>query len=110
MRRPGKVKGRKRMSAQAGKEWLAWVAKMSVEDVDRRLPLTDEQWSILGEYLSKNQLLNPPKERHVKMGTFVCQCGCGERFTAAYVTRRPKFKNNAHRMRYWRRKMKAEGK
>lgn len=94
------------MTADLAIQWVAWASRQSVDEV-LRLGLTDEQLVVLGRGLSRNRLLNPPKERPKKTGEFVCACGCGETFTAEYVTKKPKFKNKAHSQRYWRRKMKA---
>lgn len=37
------------------------------------------------------------RNRQVKFGVFVCQCGCGQEFTAEYITRKPIYMDNKHR-------------
>lgn len=97
------------MTGDVGAEWLAFAVRRPVNDV-LALGLDDGQLVTLGKWLSKNKLLNPPKTKKVHVGTFVCQCGCGEKFTAEYITTRPKYKNETHRKRYWRARWRAEGK
>ena len=91
------------MTPEHGAEWVAFATRRTVDDV--RAVLSDDQLVVMGEWLSQNRLLNPPKPKP-KVGEFICQCGCGEAFTAEWTTSRPKFKNAAHRMRWWRAKYK----
>lgn len=95
------------MTGDVGAEWVAYAVRRPVHEV--RALLSDDQLVTLGKWLSKNKLLNPPKATR-QVGTFVCQCGCGETFTAEYVTTKPKYKNETHRKRYWRARWRAEGK
>lgn len=37
------------------------------------------------------------RSRQVKFGTFTCQCGCGQKFTAEYITRTPQYVDKSHR-------------
>jgi len=37
------------------------------------------------------------RNKQVKFGTFKCQCGCGQTFTAEYVTRTPRYVDKKHR-------------
>lgn len=108
MRPPRKLKRGEKMTGDIGAQWVAYAVKRPVDEV--RALLSDEQLVTLGRWLSKNKLLNPPKNTKKRLGVFVCKCGCGEVFTAEYVSKRPQFKTESHRQRYWRNKWKAEGK
>jgi hypothetical protein len=89
-------------------EWIAYAARQAVEDVEG-LGLSDDQVLSLGGWLSENRILNPPSgEVRVKKGLFRCACGCGKVFEAEYRTAKPKFKNEAHHQRYWRRRWRVE--
>jgi hypothetical protein len=91
------------MDAELGAQWISYATKQPLDQVLELLD--DDQLVTLGKWLSKNKLLNPPKSNTKKhVGEFMCKCGCGETFTAEYTTKRPQFKNEAHRMRYWRAK------
>jgi hypothetical protein len=90
------------MSLQIAGQWIAWAAGLSLEQLEA-LELTDSQVRIIGRGMARNRLLNPPKKKPVrKWGVFRCQCGCGEYFEAQYTTRKPWYKNEAHRMRAYR--------
>jgi hypothetical protein len=39
------------------------------------------------------------RNRQVKFGSFKCQCGCGQDFTAEYITRAPQYLDKKHRNR-----------
>lgn len=95
------------MNADYGAEWVAFAARRPVDEV--RALLSDDQLVVLGKWLSENKLLNPPKNVQWKEGTFVCRCGCGETFTAKYLAKKPQYKNEAHRKRYWRARWRKEG-
>lgn len=96
------------MTSDLGARWIAFAGKRSLADVDA-LGLSDVQLQVLGAWLSENGVLNPPRDRPVKVGEFVCHCGCGQTFRAEYRTTKPKFLSNAHRMRWWRAKWREEG-
>lgn len=87
-------------------EWISYATRKPVEDIVQ-LGLDDHQVQKLGAWLEHNRLLNPPVgEVKKKLVMVACKCGCGERFLAEYTTKRPQFKNEAHRIRYWRAKAK----
>lgn len=99
------------MTRDQALEWVAYVTRWSVEKVEAK-GLTDEQLIWLADRLRGNRLVNPPKSpgaTKVKVGVFECKC-CGELFKAEYKTRKPEFKNSTHKMRYWRRKWRQDGK
>lgn len=39
------------------------------------------------------------RNRQVKFGAFKCQCGCGQDFTAEFITRPPRYRDKDHRNR-----------
>lgn len=82
-------------------QWIAYAAKRPIADV-LALELEDDQFLRLGQWLSQNKLLNPPQKIPAKIGTFRCQCGCGQTFTAGYKTKTPKYLNATHRQRAYR--------
>ncbi len=81
--------------------WIAFATRRDVGDV-LALGLSANQIATLGAWLSQNALLNPPALAPMKTGEFVCACGCGETFTAQYRTKRPKYRNAAHKARAYR--------
>lgn len=80
--------------------WIAFATRRDVGDV-LSLGLSADQIATLGAWLSQNALLNPPALAPMKTGEFVCAC-CGEKFTATYRTKRPKYKDKAHKARAYR--------
>jgi hypothetical protein len=106
MSRPPRVKRGARVTPERGAEWVAYAARRPVRDVVA--VLSDEQLAVLGSWLSRNKLLNPPRGSRLRVGEFRCKCGCGEVFRAEYRTKHPQFKNEAHRMRYWRARSRVE--
>lgn len=103
--RPVKRSKGVRMSPELALQWLAYAARRPVDDVRPLVSsMTAGELVALGRMLEKSPLLNPPKHRPVKKLTFVCACGCGQKFTREYTTKRPQYANEAHRLRYWRRR------
>jgi len=94
------------MNAEVGVQWVAYATRQTVDEV--KALLTDDQLAVIGRRLSENKLLNPPKVERVRYEKFVCHCGCGEWFMAKYKTKKPQFKNESHRKRYWRQKWAAQ--
>ena len=94
------------MTPEVAIQWLAWVGRRPIAEVER-LGLMPEQLVLIGEMLEGNRLLNPPNNPRVKVGMFFCRCGCGEWFTAEYKTRHPWYKNNTHKVRAARARMKV---
>lgn len=95
------------MSPDLGLEWVAYAGRVSVQDV-MSWGLTDAQLVRLGAALSSNKVLNPPRHIPVRVGTFVCACGCGTVFQREYKTRRPKYLNRSHQMRAYRKRRSCE--
>lgn len=84
-----------------GARWIAFATRRDVADV-MALGLTPRQIETLGRWLSENKLLNPPTLQPLKLGRFVCQCGCGETFEREYRTKKPLYRNAAHKARAYR--------
>ena len=93
------------MTVDVAVQWVAFAACRPVEE-GLAPGLTDDQFEVLGRWLSQNRLLNPPRPG-LKQGVFVCQCGCGREFTAWYRTKRPLYLNDTHKMRVYRRRKRA---
>jgi hypothetical protein len=83
-----------------GARWIAFATRRGIDDV-MALGLTPRQIETLGRWLAENRLLNPPALVPMKTGEFTCAC-CGEKFTAQYRTKRPKYKDKAHKARAYR--------
>lgn len=94
------------MTPDVAIQWLAWVGGCPVHEV-KQLGLDAHQLVQIGQMLASNRLLNPPAPRRVKVGWFVCRCGCGQWFQAEYVTRHPWYVNNTHKVRAARARMRA---
>lgn len=60
---------------------------------------TTQNTAILVVRLFITRSLEVKRNRQVKFGTFKCQCGCKEDFTAEYITRAPQYKDKKHRLR-----------
>ena len=89
-------------------EWLAMAAATSVGHL-KGLGLTDHQLAAIDWLLFENKktkLLIPRNgdKPPAKPLTFMCGCGCGETVRTTYRTKRPKYKNAAHRDRAYRRR------
>jgi len=95
------------VSPDTALEWLAWATRRSANEV-LALGLEHDQLVKLGAWLSENGLLNPPTRAPLKQAEFVCQCGCGKKFTATYRTSRPKYLSSAHKARAYRARKRAE--
>lgn len=83
-------------------EALQWVSYATRQPIDQVLEWQLAPWQIaaVGAALAENPLINPPtNRRRVKTIELVCACGCGERFLAEYVTKRPKYKDRNHKAR-----------
>lgn len=89
------------MTPEVAVSWIAYVTKRPVPEV-LELGLEHDQLATLGRWLAANPLINPPTDIPVKVGEFVCQCGCGERFTAEWRTKRPQYLNATHKARAYR--------
>lgn len=98
------IKGGESMNADKGAEWVSYMARVPMDDVVEHFD--DDQLVMLGQWIASNKLLNPPvgKRPGRKMLLVKCKCGCGEIFEADYRTKKPMFKNEAHRQRYWRKR------
>ena len=94
------TRDRGRQWGSEGARWIAFATRRDVADV-LALGLSVEQLATLGGWLSQNALLNPPALVPMKTGEFTCAC-CGEKFTATYRTKRPKYKDKAHKARAYR--------
>jgi hypothetical protein len=84
-------------------QWLTVVTDKQPEDI-LGLGLSEQQLTNLAWMLHDNPrvklLFNPGSSvAGVKLHRFVCQCGCGQFVEREYRTRRPRYKNNAHRDR-----------
>lgn len=96
------------MTPDIAAQWIASATGMSLADV-RDLGLTPDQVRAIGAGLAANPSLSFWRyEPQWKTGTFVCACGCGETFEARYRTKKPKYKNQAHRQRYYRRRKREQ--
>ena len=42
-----------------------------------------------------------------RVGLFLCECGCGQEFSANYKTRQPRYANKTHRARAYRARARA---
>lgn len=89
------------MTPEVAVRWIAYATRRPVPEI-LELGLEREQLAALGRWLAANPLINPPAEIPVKVGEFVCQCGCGERFTAEWRTKRPQYVNATHKARAYR--------
>lgn len=96
------------MDVPTAVQWIAFAVRKSVPEVIE-LGLTDDQILTLGQWLSGNGLLNPPGQRLVKKRWQKCACGCGEWFEAEWVTGRPMYINNTHKVRAYRARKKERG-
>lgn len=80
---------------------LQWISKACRQELGQvvALGLSDEQAQAIGAALAANPLLSPVERPRAKqkIGTFMCQCGCGEAFTVEWKTRRPRYKNVRHK-------------
>jgi hypothetical protein len=90
-----------RMDITIAVGWIAYAAGRRSHDEIRDLGMTDEQLVTLGQWFAANPIISPYARRkaELKHGVFKCRCGCGERFEATWKTRRPSYKNHAHRQR-----------
>ena len=97
------------MTPELAAQWIAYVTQLPIDHV-HEIGLDDRQLMTLGAALANADLVVRPSQPRIgiKTGEFVCACGCGERFTAEYRTKRPKYKNEAHRQRYWRRRQREK--
>ena len=86
------------MKIAEAEAWIAFATKLSLEEV-AALHLAKTTASKIGQKLSENKLLNPPKERHLKTIIFKCACPCGQVCTRTYKTKKPKYINDAHKQR-----------
>ena len=46
----------------------------------------------------------------LKLETFICQCGCGQSFQREVRTNKPKYLNDAHKMRAYRARLDQQSK
>lgn len=97
------------MTPELAAQWLAYVMRADVEDV-HEIGLTHDQLVTIGAAIAGANVtlipINPqPKDKRI---TVTCACGCGETFVTTYRTKRPKFKNEAHRRRYWRKQQREK--
>lgn len=67
--------------------WVAYACRVTDDEV-RAWDLSNRQLKELGYRLSTNRLLNPPRERQVKVHQFVCK-KCGRDASRPYRTKRP---------------------
>lgn len=104
------------MTYELAVEWIAFVAGLPFQpllDKFRHDEVSEDLVTGLGHAFANNKRLKflyPPNNRNYKPKpyTFICQCGCGETWTRDYVTgHKPKYANNAHRERVYRRNRKA---
>lgn len=95
------------MNLETAQQWLAWSARLSLEEVEE-LRLSPGQTKAIAKGLESNRLLNPPKPatHPLKRAWFQCAC-CGEWFEATYRTAKPRYKNAAHRQRAQRRRKRS---
>lgn len=96
------------MTPELAAQWLAYVMKADVDQV-HEIGLTPDQLVTIGTAIQSANVTLIPDRPHIKEKRIAvaCACGCGEVFIATYRTKRPKFKNEAHRRRYWRNQAKA---
>ena len=100
------------MTPELAVQWIAFATQLPIDHV-HEIGLEADQLVMIAAALAQNPLFNFADRRRQKLpdlktGEFVCACGCGERFTAQYRTKRPKYKNEAHRQRYWRRRQREK--
>lgn len=98
------------MTPELAAQWIAYATRLPIDHV-HAIGLDADQLVVIGAALAKNPVINLPdrtRRPDLKTGEFVCACGCGERFTAQYRTKRPQYKNEAHRQRYWRRQQREK--
>jgi len=54
---------------------------------------------VLYPYRPINKGQTMKRNRQIKFGVFVCQCGCKQNFTAEYITRAPQYLDKKHRLK-----------
>ena len=97
------------MTPELAAQWLAYVMRADLDYV-HEIGLTHDQLVTIGAAIAGANVTLIPDRPHIKEKRIAvaCACGCGEVFIATYRTKRPKFKNEAHRRRYWRNKAKEK--
>lgn len=95
----------------AHQEWLGLSPATRKQVIDQNM-LAFAGGFAIGKSLSGNIMSNRPDPRTLpkpkpKHAMFLCQCGCNEMFEATWTTAKPKYKDNAHKQRAYRRRVKA---
>lgn len=101
---------RDKMSVALAYDWLAYVSRLPVDDI--KAVVDRDVARYLADGIERNpqvntRLVNEVRKVPLKVADFVCHCGCGQVFRAEYRTKHPKYLNDAHKQRAYRRRRAA---
>lgn len=94
----GKVARKMKISRDESLAWIAYATKRDEATIET-WQMTDRQMEYMGRALKENKLLNPPRSRKRKRIAFICACPCRQAIVTTYTTKKPTYKNKAHKQR-----------
>lgn len=75
--------------------WIAFATRTDIAQV-ASLDIPDDALIWIGQKLSHNKLLNPPRRIPIKTAIFPC-LNCGQSFMDQYVTKKPMYCPNCRK-------------